>query len=281
MEIIETIDKTRKIIAKAKSAGKKIGFVPTMGALHAGHLSLVDRARRDNDVVVVSIFVNPLQFGPREDFHKYPRTVKNDFALLRGHCDMVFAPASREMFPDDYSTRVEVKGPDDVLCARSRPGHFAGVATVVAKLFGIVSPDRAYFGQKDAQQAVIIRKMVRDLNFPVEVVMCPTIRESDGLAMSSRNAYLSGRQRGEAVVLFQGLKSAERMVAAGQKDALKIRRALLDLLRRTPSARVDYVEIVDKHSLRPVRSIAKEALLCMAVWIGKTRLIDNIELKIM
>lgn len=280
MKIIRTIGALQRELKARRRRNETVGFVPTMGALHAGHLSLVRRARQDNDVVVVSIFVNPLQFGPREDFRQYPRTLKEDVACLKNECDVIFAPPAGEIFPPGFSSRVEVPEADHFLCGRSRPGHFTGVMTVVAKLLNIVGPDAAYFGRKDAQQAALIAKMVRDLNFPVKIVTCPIVREPDGLAMSSRNAYLSGKERRDAVVLFQALKSAERMVVRGQRNVSKIIAILGDLIIRTNSARVDYIAVVDKDTLEPLKSISGTALLCLAVWIGTTRLIDNTMLKV-
>jgi len=245
-----------------------------MGALHEGHLSLVRRARRENSVVVVSIFVNPLQFGPNEDFRRYPRDVKRDARLLKKHCDVLFLPG-RAFIPKDIKTSVVVKDVTAPLCGAARPGHFTGVATIVAKLLSVVGPDRLYLGQKDAQQAVVIKRMVRDLGFPVEVVVCPVVREKDGLAMSSRNAYLSSQERRRAVVLYQAVKSAQRLVDRGVRDAGRILRALEDLIHRVPETRIDYIEIVDPKTLEPVRTITGRALLALAVFVGETRLIDN------
>jgi len=251
-----------------------------MGALHEGHLSLVRRARRENALVVVSIFVNPLQFGPNEDFQKYPRDPKRDARRLKGLCDVLFLPSPRAFIPRDIKTSVTVKDLSAPLCGRSRPGHFTGVATIVAKLLLAVGPDRLYLGQKDAQQAAVIKKMVQDLNFPVEVVVCPIVREKDGLAMSSRNAYLSAQERRRAVVLYQAIKSAERMVARGTRETAPIIQALEDLVHRVPETRIDYVEVVDPKTLEPVRTIAGRALLALAVAVGDTRLIDNTVLRV-
>ncbi|MDD5020452.1 MAG: pantoate--beta-alanine ligase, partial [Candidatus Omnitrophica bacterium] len=212
MKLVTTIAVLRQELGRCRKKGRRIGFVPTMGFLHEGHLSLVRQAHKDNDVVVVSIFVNPIQFGPKEDFKMYPRDLKRDTGLLRGCADFVFVPPARELYPDDFCTFVEVRGLSGEYCGRTRPGHFTGVATVVAKLLNSVAPDTAYFGQKDAQQAAVIRKMVGDLNIPVNIKVMPTVREPDGLAMSSRNTYLSPKERQEAVVLFQALKSAEHAV---------------------------------------------------------------------
>jgi pantoate--beta-alanine ligase len=251
-----------------------------MGALHCGHLSLVHRAKKENDIVVVSIFVNPTQFGPHEDFVHYPRNLKKDTKILKGSCDYLFVPDVREMYAQGFRTRVEVGGLGELLCGRTRKGHFTGVATVVAKLFSIVLPQTAYFGQKDAQQAVIIKKMVTDLNIPVKTIVCPTVREKDGLAMSSRNAYLSEGERRDAVVLFQALKSAQRLVDSGVRESARIISVLNDFITRTVSARVEYIAIVDEASLSTLEKIERRALLLLAVTVGKTRLIDNMILKI-
>ncbi len=280
MKIVKKISILAKDIRSRKRRGLSIGFVPTMGFLHEGHLSLIRRARKENDIVVVSIFVNPSQFGPNEDLHTYPRDLKRDAGLLKGLCDILFLPSDLEVYPRGFCSYVEVKGVSDILCGRARKGHFVGVTTIVAKLFNIVLPDNAYFGQKDAQQALILKKMVRDLNFPVNVTIAPIVREKDGLAMSSRNAYLSGSLRSDAVVLYQAIKSAERMAAKGAKDASRIKGTLTDFISRTPSARIDYIEIVDTATLAPLKAIEDDALLLLAVYIGRTRLIDNTILKV-
>ena len=280
MKIVKKINNLKSALAYFKRKGRTIGFVPTMGFLHEGHLSLVRHAKDENDIVVVSIFVNPIQFGPAEDFKRYPRDIKKDAKLVRGLCDFLFVPSDQEMYSKGFCSFVEVRGTSDSLCGRTRKGHFTGVTTVVSKLFNIVLPDRAYFGQKDAQQAVIIKKMVKDLNFGVDISVLPIVREKDGLAMSSRNVYLSEKERKDAVVLFQALKSAERMAAAGIGDPGKIKGALVDFIARTQSARIDYIEVVDKNTLDPLKVIDKEALLLLAVYIGQTRLIDNTILKI-
>jgi len=280
MKTITSVNQLQDRMRRLRRQGRRIGFVPTMGALHEGHLSLVRRARKENDVVVVSIFVNPLQFGPSEDFEKYPRDITRDARLLRRLCDVLFLPDPRTFVPKDLKTYVEVKDPGVSLCGGSRPGHFRGVATIVAKLLLSVGPDRLYLGQKDAQQAVIIKKMVRDLDFPVDVVVCPIVREKDGLAMSSRNAYLSVEERRRAIVLYQAIKSAERMAAAGARESAKIVQALQNLVHRVPETRIDYIEIVDRKTLEPVRLIEDSALLALAVYVGSTRLIDNTVLKV-
>lgn len=280
MKIVKKVEDLKKELGRLKQKGMTIGFVPTMGFLHEGHLELVKSARKENDIVVVSIFVNPIQFSPNEDFRKYPRNLKRDIKLLGGICDIIFIPSSHELYPNDFCSLVEVRGISDQLCGRTRKGHFAGVATIIAKLFHIVSPDNAYFGRKDAQQTVVIKKMARDLNFPVKIKVLPIIREKDGLAMSSRNVYLSKKERLDAVVVFQALKSAERMATQGIKDTAKIKEALSDFISRTESAHIDYIEIADKETLAPLKLIEKDALLLLAVYIGKTRLIDNTVLKI-
>ncbi len=279
MKTVKKITLLRKALAVAKRKGLSIGFVPTMGYLHEGHLSLVRRAKKENDRVVVSIFVNPLQFGPAEDLKKYPRDIRRDAKLLSGFCDFLFVPSSEEMYPSGFCSSVEVKGLSDSLCGLSRKGHFAGVTTVVAKLFNIVLPDAVYFGQKDAQQAAVINKMVSDLGFPVKMNVLPIVREKDGLAISSRNSYLSAGERGDAVVLYQALKSAERMAAAGTRDVAKIRETLTDFIRRVPCSRIDYIEAVDPKTFEPLNRIERDALLLLAVYIGSTRLIDNTILK--
>jgi len=256
-----------------------VGLVPTMGYLHEGHLSLVRGARANDDVVVVSIFVNPTQFGPQEDYKRYPRDLDRDLALLREErADVVFMPPVEEMYPEGFSTYVEVSGVTEVLEGAHRPGHLRGVTTVVAKLFVIVQPHRAYFGRKDAQQLLVIRKMVRDLNMDVAVVGLPTVREPDGLAMSSRNAYLSPGEREAAPVLSRSLRLAEELWGQGERDATVIRQRMNDLIAAEPLARVDYVSVADAESLRELDRIEGPALVSLAVRIGRTRLIDNVTL---
>jgi pantoate--beta-alanine ligase len=277
--ITHTVADTRKAVAAARAAGHTIGFVPTMGALHDGHASLIRVARHRCNFVVASIFVNPTQFGPQEDFSRYPQTLPEDLAICeREGAALVFAPERAEIYPEDFRTYVEVHELQDVLEGASRPGHFRGVATVVLKLFNIVQPDRAYFGQKDAQQARLIQQMVRDLNVPVRVVVAPTVREPDGLALSSRNRYLEPVQRQEAVALSQALTAVQRRVAAGERDAVALRRVLADRIAATPGAVLDYAEIVDADTLKPVERLAGSALAVLAVRFGTTRLIDNLPL---
>lgn len=276
MQVVRTIAEARTAIEPRRRAGERIGFVPTMGALHAGHTSLVDAARRDACFTVVSIFVNPTQFGPNEDLARYPRDEPGDLAACRrSGVDLAFLPSAAEMYRDGASTTIRVAGLTETLCGPHRPGHFEGVATVVAKLFHIVQPDRAYFGQKDAQQLAVIRRMVRDLDMPVEIVGCPTVREPDGLAMSSRNAYLTPAQRRQALCLIEALRHAEQRVRAGQRDARAIEREMADIVRSAGPAQVDYIQVVDLDTLQPVSRIDAPALAALAVRIGATRLIDN------
>lgn len=279
--VTTTIKEIRRVVAEAKANGLKVGFVPTMGALHEGHASLVRQAVEDCGFVVVSIFVNPLQFGPTEDFDRYPRTLEEDVALLREiGAHAVFAPSASEMYPTPQRTFVDVEQVTEGLCGASRPGHFRGVATVVTKLFNIVAPDVAYFGQKDAQQAAVIRTMVRDLSMPVTIHVSPTVREEDGLAKSSRNAYLNVEERKAAPVLYQALQHGKALIEAGERDATRVRSAMLELIEAEPLARVDYCEVVDADSLSPVSYIEDDVLLAMAVYFGTTRLIDNVPVEV-
>jgi len=275
--VVHTIVETRAAVTAARRAGRTIEFVPTMGALHEGHGSLMDLARRPEGFLVVSIFVNPIQFDQREDYERYPRTLEADrlFCRARG-VDLIFAPSAQEMYPEAPRTFVEVTELTEHLCGRFRPGHFRGVTTVVAKLFGIVQPDRAYFGRKDAQQLAVIRRMVRDLNLPVEIVAAPTVREPDGLAMSSRNQRLNPEERQAATAIYRALRRAAARIASGASDAEAVRREALAELEATPLLRVEYLEIVDPDEIRPVHRIAGEVLVAAAVWAGSTRLIDNV-----
>lgn len=276
MQVTRTIAETRAAVAAARRSGRRIGFVPTMGSLHAGHLSLVEAARRDDTLVVVSIFVNPTQFGPNEDYARYPRDEAGDLTQCgQAGVDLVFVPAADDMYSPGSATTIGVARLTDTLCGPCRPGHFDGVATVVAKLFNIVQPDRAYFGQKDAQQLAVIRRMTRDLNIPVEIVGCPTVREPDGLAMSSRNTYLSPEERLAGPVLRRSLDLAEELWLEGERDAERIRKEMTDLIEQEPLARVDYVSIADTRTLDEIHVIDRKALVSLAVRIGKTRLIDN------
>jgi pantoate--beta-alanine ligase len=274
--IATTIAETRAAVAAARTAGKRVGLVPTMGALHAGHAALIRASRAECDYTVVSIFVNPTQFGPAEDFTRYPRTLGADRELCAAvGTDLIFAPTAVEMYPADSRTFVAVTGLQDVLCGASRPGHFRGVATVVLKLLNIVRPDVAYFGQKDAQQAVIIRRMVADLNVPVTVRVHPTVREPDGLAMSSRNRYLDPAQRLHAPSLYRGLRKAEELVAAGERSVLVLERAMTEIIAATPGPCLDYARVLDAETLDTISTVERPALAALAVFFGTTRLIDN------
>jgi pantoate--beta-alanine ligase len=276
MEVVKTIADIRRLRLKL---AEPVGFVPTMGYLHEGHLSLVRQARTENKSVVVSIFVNPTQFGPTEDFDRYPRNLKRDLALLeREGADVVFAPPADEMYPTRFSSRVEVEELTKRLEGARRPGHFSGVTTVVAKLFNIVQPTRAYFGQKDAQQAIVIKKMVADLNINLEVITLPTVREPDGLAMSSRNSYLSPDERQAALVLYRALMLAKDLWSQGEKDAEKLRKEMVELIQKEPLAAIDYVSIANHETLDELEEVKPPALVSLAVKIGKTRLIDNVVL---
>lgn len=279
VKLIKKIPDLREEIKKLKKTGKTIGFVPTMGYFHEGHLSLMDIARKKSDVLVVSIFVNPIQFGPNEDYDRYPRDLERDLKLAeeRG-VDIVFHPDNREMYQENFQTYVNVEKLTEGMCGKYRPGHFRGVTTVVAKLFNIVQPDIAVFGQKDAQQAIVIKKMVRDLNFPVEIVVGPIIREHDGLAMSSRNTYLNDEERKQAPVIYKALRKAKEEVKMGNKNTARLKAIIENTIRTAPLARIEYVEIVDDENLENVPEVKPGTLAAVAVWFGKTRLIDNIYL---
>ena len=278
MKVISSISEMQSWALNARRQGWSLGFVPTMGALHHGHRSLVQRARRENDAVIVSIFVNPLQFGPKEDFKKYPRTFAKDLALLKNEkVDIVFAPTAQAMYPEGCSTTLRVPSLDGILEGAVRPGHFQGVATVVAKLFHIVQPTRAYFGEKDFQQVRVIDRMIKDLNWPVRLVACPTVRDPDGLASSSRNRYLSPREREEAVKIYQALFLGRELVAEKiMRKPDKLIKRVSQIFSKIPKGKVDYLVIVDPETLEPMKKIRRPALLAVAVRIGKTRLIDNI-----
>jgi len=274
MKVVETVAELKKLREKLPGP---VGFVPTMGYLHEGHLVLVRQARAENASVAVSIFVNPTQFGPKEDFKQYPRDPKRDLALLGGEgTDVVFMPPVDEVYPPGFNSWVEVGKIAEKLEGASRPGHFRGVATVVARLFDLVKPDRAYFGQKDAQQLIVIRKMAADLDMSLEVVAVPTVREPDGLAMSSRNTYLNPEERKQAAVLYQALTLAQRLYSDGEKDAEVIRRKMTALIQKQPLADIDYISIAGAETLEELDELNPPALVSMAVRIGKTRLIDNI-----
>jgi pantoate--beta-alanine ligase len=279
MKVCKTVDEMRAASRAARQDGRCLGLVPTMGALHEGHLSLVRTARRRCDTVAVSIFVNPTQFGPREDFSKYPRTFERDLQLLEAEgVVLVFAPSVEEMYPPGATTFVAVEGLSDKLCGKSRPGHFRGVATVVAKLFNIVQPEVAFFGQKDAAQVVILRRMVHDLRMDVDIIVCPIVREADGLALSSRNAYLDPRQRKQATVLYRSLTRVQFRADKGECRASELIAAAREVLDEEPEVRVDYFEIVDLETLDPVEDVSQGALVAVAAFVGSTRLIDNIVL---
>jgi pantoate--beta-alanine ligase len=277
MQIARTIAEMKAL--RMKSLGS-VGFVPTMGYLHDGHLALVKQARAENSVVVASIFVNPTQFGPTENFRTYPRDTERDLAMLeKERADIVFMPSAEEMYPERFSSWVEVEKVTDRLEGSCRPGHFKGVATVVSKLFNIVEPTRAYFGQKDGQQALVIKKMAADLDMNLEVIVAPTVRESDGLAMSSRNVYLNPQERQAATVLFKALTLAQNLWEKGEKNAERIRQEMTSLISKEPIAKIEYVSIADTQTLEELSEIDRPALASLAVRIGKTRLIDNMVLK--
>jgi pantoate--beta-alanine ligase len=279
MRILRTPDEMHAACTQRKREGKRIGLVPTMGALHEGHLSLVRAARAQSDVVAASIFVNPLQFGPTEDLAKYPRQFERDRELLDAEgCELLFAPEAKDMYPAGATTYVEVAGLSERLDGQSRPGHFRGVTTVVSKLFHVVEPDAAFFGQKDAAQVAIIRKMVADQNFPVRIVVCPIVREKDGLAMSSRNAYLDPLQRKQATVLHRALMRVQALADTGERSAAKLVEAGKQVIAEEPGARLDYFEAVSPDTLEPVADVSGGALIAVAAWMGATRLIDNVVL---
>lgn len=277
MKVIEKIDDMKRL---RQQLTEPVGFVPTMGYLHVGHLALVRQAREENPSVVVSIFVNPTQFGPQEDFNRYPRDPQRDLALLEKEgTDIVFMPSQAEMYPAQFSSCAEIGKVTERLEGASRPGHFRGVATICAKLFNIIQPTKAYFGQKDAQQLVVIKKMVADLNMNLEIITVPTVREPDGLAMSSRNTYLNPEQRRAAVVLYQALSLAQKLWSQGETDAQTIRQQMTDLIQKQPLANIDYISVANAETLDELDRVNTPALVSLAVRIGKTRLIDNIVLQ--
>jgi pantoate--beta-alanine ligase len=281
MEVVKRVPQMMSLARRLRADGQKIGLVPTMGALHAGHMSLMNRARQMSDAVVSSVFVNPIQFGPAEDFDKYPRDLAFDAELCSARgVDYLFAPLIDEIYPEDFATYVVVEGLSDRLCGASREGHFRGVTTVVTKLLNIVRPHFAFFGRKDAQQAIIIKRMVRDLCLDSEIVVCPTQRDDDGLALSSRNAYLSFEERQAATILHKALEKAQVLYGSGTRDTAAILEAMEALVASEPLARVDYIAIVDTRDLEPVQTIEDDTtvLVALAVYIGKTRLIDNVVL---
>ena len=277
METIRTIAWMKESARQARAEGRVVGLVPTMGALHSGHVALVERAKRDCSNVIASIFVNPKQFGPKEDFAKYPRTLETDSEKLSAvGLDALFLPDAAEIYPSGFRTYVNVEGLSERLEGRSRPGHFRGVATVVMKLLEIVQPNFAYFGRKDAQQVRVISQMARDLNLDTEIVVCPIVREPDGLALSSRNAYLNDEERRAATVLHRALQTARAEIAAGMRDSLHLQTVMRKVLEAEPLAAVDYAEIVDADAFEPVTRVARPCYALLAVFLGKTRLIDNL-----
>jgi pantoate--beta-alanine ligase len=285
MKILKKITECKSVVNNLKKKGFIIGFVPTMGFLHEGHLSLIRMARKECDRVFISIFVNPIQFSPGEDFEKYPRDMKRDVSLAeKGGADYIFYPASKEMYGPDFKTSVEVKELGSIMCGKYRPGHFAGVTTVVLKLINIIGPDKAYFGQKDYQQLVIIKRMVIDLNLDVEIIGGPTIRENDGLTLSSRNKYLSVEERKNAAILYECLNMAKDMIKKGEKDLEKIRKVVMtDLKKNRFVKKVDYFDFRDPGTLEYLKQVdrdSKNILAATAAWIGKTRLIDNMIIKV-
>ena len=276
MRVVKSVKEVRDAVKEWKAQGLSVGFVPTMGYLHEGHESLIKKAVKDNDRVVVSIFVNPMQFGPTEDLDKYPRDLERDSKLCENAgANLIFHPEKEEMYFEEFSSYVDTNGLSDELCGNSRPIHFRGVCTVVTKLFNIVNPDRAYFGEKDAQQLAIIRRFVRDLNIDIEIIGCPIIREEDGLAKSSRNTYLSKEERQAALILSQSLNLAKDAINSGERNSSVVIDIISNSIKKEPLAKIDYIEVVDSLSMKPVKTIEKSVLVAIAVYIGKTRLIDN------
>lgn len=276
MEIYSEIAKVRAQVTEWKKAGMTIGLVPTMGYLHEGHMSLIDAAKKENDRVVVSIFVNPMQFGPNEDLASYPRDLEKDANLCEtAGVDLIFHPQPEEMYAPGFCSYVDMDGLTKELCGKSRPIHFRGVQTVVLKLFHIVTPDRAYFGQKDAQQLAVIKRMVKDLNVGTEIIGCPIVREEDGLAKSSRNTYLNTQERQAALVLSRSLQAGKELTESGEKDVSAIKRAITQEIEKEPMAKIDYVDVVDFETITPIDTMSGTVLVAIAVFIGKTRLIDN------
>ncbi len=276
MQVVKTVKEVRDIVSGWKREGLSVGLVPTMGYLHEGHRSLIEKSVSENDRTVVSVFVNPIQFGPSEDLASYPRDLQRDMDVVgSAGGDLIFHPEPSEMYPGHFTSFIDTSETTELLCGAVRPGHFRGVCTVVGKLFNIVMPERAYFGQKDAQQLATIRRFVRDLNFNVQIVACPIVRESDGLAKSSRNTYLSADERQAALVLSQSLQKGKALIDAGERDAAAVKEAIRAHLLTQPLARIDYVEVVDNENIRRVERISGSTLVAIAVYIGKTRLIDN------
>lgn len=281
MILHKEIDELRKYLKENKSQGKSIGLVPTMGFLHEGHISLINKAAEENDIVVVSIFVNPTQFGPNEDFEDYPRDLSKDMEISqKAGANIIFAPSVNEMYPHDYNTYVEVEKITELLCGSSRPVHFKGVTTVVSKLFNIINPNKAYFGQKDAQQSIVIKRMVQDLNIDIDIEVCPIIRESDGLAKSSRNVYLNTDERKEAIILSESLLTAKNLINSGEHDVTIIKNKIRDMLNSKPLANIEYIEILDGVNLDKIKILEGKVLIALAVKFGNTRLIDNIIIEV-
>ncbi|ACA56426.1 pantoate--beta-alanine ligase [Clostridium botulinum] len=281
MNIVHTIKDVKSIIKKWKDENLSIGYVPTMGYLHEGHASLIKKAREENDKVIVSIFVNPIQFGPKEDYSTYPRDLDKDSSLCEKFgADLVFNPETSEMYPNKIYSHVNVDILTENLCGEKRPVHFQGVCTVLTKFFNILNPTKAYFGEKDAQQLTVVKKMVEDLNFPIEIIGCPIIREEDGLAKSSRNAYLNKQERKSALILNKSLKEALKSLKSGEKDLNIIKNIIINTIMKEPLAKIDYISIVDSTTLQPVEKLQSSILIAIAVYIGKTRLIDNFTFKL-
>jgi pantoate--beta-alanine ligase len=279
MKVFRTIRELREELWIRRSHGQRISLVPTMGYFHEGHLALMDLAREKSDFMVVSLYVNPAQFGPDEDLARYPRDFTRDERLARERgTDVLFYPDNQEMYPDSFCTYVVPEKLSDVLCGRSRPTHFRGVTTIVAKLFNIIQPDLAVFGRKDAQQAIIIKRMVSDLNFPIEIIVAPIVRESDGLAMSSRNAYLTPAERQQAPVIFQALTQAAELVGKGEQKSVYVEEKIKKIIATANLAKIEYVQVVSEKDLQPVEKVEPGTFVAVAVWFGKTRLIDNLEL---
>lgn len=277
MEIIGSVSEMQKLADQLRQKGVTIGLVPTMGYLHEGHLSLIREAKTNSDIVVVSVFVNPTQFGPGEDFKDYPRDFDRDAKLAESAgCDIIFHPDVQDMYPENHKTHVQVEQITGVLCGASRPTHFRGVTTIVAKLFNIVKPHLAVFGQKDAQQVIVIKRMVEDLNFDLKIVVAPIMREPDGLAMSSRNIYFTPGQRKQAVVLYESLMHAKKIIEQGERNGEHVKKQIRSMIEQQPDAKIDYIEIVDTSNLNPVKHLQGEILIALAVKIGKPRLIDNV-----
>ena len=281
MQVFKKIDPLRAEIKKEKKSEQEIGFVPTMGYLHEGHLALLKEARAENDIVVLSIFVNPTQFGPDEDLEEYPRDIERDLELAKkAGCDLVFIPEVNEIYSPQAATKVIVENLTDKLCGASRDGHFSGVCTIVTKLFNITLPNRAYFGQKDAQQVLVIKRLVKDLNFDLEIKTVNIVRENDGLAISSRNKYLNPQERQAAPVLFQSLNLAKKLIKKGERDAKVIKKRIKERISNEPLAKIDYVEIVGQNNLESIQKINGKILIALAVYIGETRLIDNLMMEV-